>query len=142
MQPATLLAGGASLGGADTQIWAGRKGAGAAPGALALLAFGGETGCGRCGEITPPLLGSTSFCLLLPGVKLCLWEQSLHWDLAKKGPFHHLLGCLRGTPGTTNPFNPQGSLSWPRPGAGLPLLCGFCDTVATRPLHAGTPQDS
>lgn len=74
---------------------------------------------------------SAEFCLLLRA-KLCLWEWPLYWDLINtyltiKGP-HHLLGSLRGNPGTLSPFPYKGAsrgcVQWlplPSPLASLPL---------------------
>lgn len=92
--------------------------------------IGEETGRSHCEENSPPLRGFISCCLLLPQMKLCVWEWPLHWGLIipyliKKEPF---TPCLRGNPGTRSPFPLQGSLSshvW-EPGCGCPHLQFLC----------------
>lgn len=123
---------------------------GAAPWSLPLSAFPGETGCGGCGEICPPLRPSVSLCRECSsacGSGRCTGTLFTPY-LTKKGPFT----ICSGTPGKTpEPFPLHGSPSRPCWGARLPLPSPAVSLPRIRfllhcshapPLPAGTPRGS
>lgn len=125
------LPGGFSLGGArHTSRFGLQEGAGRS----SLLSTGGETGCGHCGENSPPLQGSVSCCILLHFREWSSAHKSergtgtLTPQLTKQKTHTIHSGASGETPGPRVPSSSQGASPgciW-EPGCRCPALLLLC----------------